>query len=33
MTHPRRSQYSFSPLDVLLVLNSMVCFLYHWFAA
>lgn len=26
-------QSSFSPLDLLLVFNSMICFLYHWFTA
>lgn len=33
MTRPHRSWHSFSPMDILLVFNSMVCFLYHWFSA
>lgn len=33
MTSLRHSRCSFSPIDILLVFNSMVCFLYHWFAA
>lgn len=28
-----RARLSFSPMDVLLVFNSMICLLYHWFTA
>lgn len=33
MSRSGHFQRSFSPLDILLVFNSMLCFLYHWFAA